>query len=104
MASMMELEIADIMVVGKSLTNRVDTNDSPVVDADSVPISDLSTSQSSSQSKQGVLASILAKYESIRMDYVRMVYAKADQLFKKILSKSDIYVYDQLDGEENVEV
>jgi len=102
--SMMDLEIEEIRKVSSNLSNTVNTNDSPVVDADKIAISDLSTSQTSNLSKQGMLAALMSKYEAIRMDYVRMVYAKCDDLFQKILSRNMYVVYDQEENALPVEV
>ena len=87
MSQMLDLDIASIMKSGSSLTNVVQTNDAPVVDADSVPISDLSTMQSNTNQTGNILNAILAKYTAIDQNYLNKIYSKMNPLFRQILSE-----------------
>lgn len=92
---MFNLELEEVMKVGSNLNNTVNTNDSPVVDADKIAISDLSTSQTSQLTRQGKLMALMSKYDAIRMDYVRMIYNASDSLFQKILIDNKFITYKQ---------
>jgi len=91
------LTLEDVMRVSHNLTNIVNTNDGSAVDADTLAIEDLSTTQTNSLSRQGKLAALLTQYESARMDYIRGLYSKTDQLFQKILADTPTYLYEQED-------
>ncbi len=89
--------LEDAMRVGHNLTNIVNTNDGSAVDADTLAIEDLSTTQTNSLSRQGKLAALLTQYEAARMDYLRGLYSKTDQLFQKILADTPVVLYEQED-------
>lgn len=81
------IEIAEVMKTGSTLSNTVQTNDTPVTDADTVPISDLSTLQTNVNSLGNKLNAIMNKYSALETNYLNKIYDKADKLFRQILSE-----------------
>lgn len=89
------IEISEVMKSGSTLSNTVQTNDTPVVDADTVPISDLSTLQTNMNTVGNKLQAILAKYQALNINYLKKIYDKTDPLFRQILSDDNTLVYAQ---------
>lgn len=83
---MMEMEIEEIQLGMRQLRNVVDTHDDPVVDADTVPIANLSTQQESIRMLNNKLDAVKNKYNVMNRDYLRGIYRQCDDLFRVILA------------------
>ena len=92
---MMALDIAEVMKATSTLRNLVNNPTDPVANADSVPISNLTTEQENMTTTQNKLDAIRQKYSSIAKNYLQQVYKAVDQLFTVVLAEEDYYLYPQ---------
>jgi hypothetical protein len=90
---MMAMEIEEIQIGQRQLRNKVDTHDDPVVDADTVPITDLSTEQESIRMTENKLEAVKNKYNVMNRDYIRGIYRQCDELFRVILAEDDVTLF-----------
>lgn len=87
------LQLTDLRVqmenISKNLQNTVNANNSPIVNADTVAISNKSNSQTSSNGDMQVLTgkveALIKQYELVNADYLEEIYRKVDPLFRVIL-------------------
>lgn len=77
------------------LRNLVDTHDEPIANADTVAFDDLSTQQENININIGKLMSLKEKYNAMNRDYMIDIYRKCDPLFRQILAREDIYLYEE---------
>lgn len=92
---MREIEISEIMKDLSQIRNVVDTHDEPISNADTVPISDLSTSQETINITGNKLDAILQKYAIMNRDYISEIYKACNGLFKQVLSDDVYWLYPQ---------
>ena len=92
---MMQMEIDEIQLGTRQLTNRVDTHDEPIVGASTTPIDDLSTQQEYIRVQNNKLDAVKQKYAVMNRNYLQGIYARMDELFRVILASDDIPVYEQ---------
>lgn len=98
-SDLIALTVAEIQVASKQLRNLVDLHDEPVVNADTVPIDDLSTQQENIQVKNNELEALRQKYSIMNRNFIQGVYKLCDPLFRVILAEDTKILYDQ--GEES---
>lgn len=87
------LQLTDLRIqmenIGSNLQNTVNANNSPVVNADTVAISNKSNSQTSTnndvQILSGKIEALIKQYELVNIDYLQEIYRKVDPLFRVIL-------------------
>jgi len=77
------------------LRNLVDTHDEPIANADTVAFDDLSTQQENINIKVGKLMALKEKYNAMNRDYMVEIYKKCDPLFRQILARKNIYLYEE---------
>lgn len=92
---MIALEIAEIQRGSRQLRNLIDQHDEPVVNANTVPIDDLSTQQESIEVTNNKLEAIKAKYNSMNRNYLQGIYNQCDDLFRVILAQDNRTLYEQ---------
>ena len=92
---MMQMEIDEIQLGTRQLTNRVDTHDEPIVGASTTPIDNLSTQQEYIRVQNNKLDAVKQKYAVMNRNYLQGIYARIDELFRVILASDDIPVYEQ---------
>lgn len=92
---MINLEIAEIQRGQRQLQNQVDTHDEPIVNADTVPINDLSTTQTNIEITNNKLEAIKQKYNVMNRNYLQGIYKRCDELFRVVLAKDNIYLYEK---------
>jgi len=92
---MMQMEIDEIQLGTRQLTNRVDTHDEPIVGASTTPIDDLSTQQEYIRVQNNKLDAVKQKYAVMNRNYLQGIYARMDELFRVIMASDDIPVYEQ---------
>lgn len=88
-----QLQLTDLRIqmenISSNLQNTVNANNSPVVNADTVAISNKSNSQTSVnndvQILSGKIEAIIKQYELVNIDYLQEIYRKVDPLFRVIL-------------------
>lgn len=75
--------------ISSNLQNTVNANNSPVVNADTVAISNKSNSQTSTNNDMQILGgkieALIKQYEVVNTDYLKEIYRKVDPLFRVIL-------------------
>lgn len=91
---MIALTDAQIELRNNQLRNLVDTHDDPIANADTVAISDLSTQQENINVNLGKLLALKDKYNAMNRDYMMDIYKKCNPLFRQILAREDIYLYE----------
>ena len=96
LADMMALDIAEIMKAQSTLRNLVEYPNDPTPNADTVPISNLSTQQENMNMTTNKLDAIRKKYSSIARDYLNQLYKACDQLFTVILDQETFYIYEEV--------
>lgn len=92
---MIALTDDQIEIRNNQLRNLVDTHDEPIANADTVPFDDLSTQQENINIKIGKLMALKEKYNAMNRDYLVDIYRKCDPLFKQILAREDIYLFEE---------
>lgn len=95
---MMEMEIAEIQRGARSLRNVVDQHDDSVVNANTVAIDDLSTTQESIETTANKLDAVKQKYNVMNRNWLQGIYKQCDELFRVILSEDVTQIY-ETDGE-----
>nr|HPJ24332.1 hypothetical protein [Bacillota bacterium] len=75
---MMQMEIDEIQLGTRQLTNRVDTHDEPIVGASTTPIDDLSTQQEYIRVQNNKLDAVKQKYAVMNRNYLQGIYARMD--------------------------
>ena len=94
-ADMMAMEIAEVQRGARQLRNSVDLHDEPLVNANTVPIDDLSTQQESIEITNNKLQAIKEKYNSMNRNYLQGIYNQCDDLFQVILATDERTLYEQ---------
>lgn len=94
-SDMMALEIAEVQRGTRQLRNLVDLHDEPIVDANTVPIDDLSTQQESIEVTNNKLEAIKAKYNSMNRNFLQGIYNQCDDLFRVILASDERTLYEE---------
>jgi hypothetical protein len=91
---MIALTDAEIELRNNQLRNLVDTHDDPIANADTVAFDDLSTQQENININIGKLIALKEKYNAMNRDYLTDIYRKCDPLFRQILAKETITVFE----------
>lgn len=92
---MMQMEIEEIQLGTRQLTNTVDTHDEPISNASTTPINDLSTQQQYIRVQNNKLDAVKQKYGVMNRNYLQGIYQRMDELFRVILAEDEIPVYEQ---------
>ena len=90
---MMNMDIAEIQKASNTLRNLVNNPTDPTPNANTVPISNLSTEQENVEMTSNKLNAVRSKYASISRNYLDQIYRSVDQLFRVILGEELFYIY-----------